>query len=336
MSERGLSVASLVLVVIVSLGVLFPREAESVVMRVFPAGERPEIDDQGDPAVSADPLAKYLNLLSLNKRLCNNAFTTIEREWQPTDAAMLLATMELMPTQERRDRAFALLRSKTGQSPPDKMDAWYAWLWDSRPAIDPRLRLLMGRLYERHASEFKDYFDDDVPPQIPLDELRTSRLLPAGVRTLSKPAWIPASEADYLAADDVVYTIDVQGEFRTLPQKVVSRFHVVRDSVGGVPYVAVYDKSRETLDCLQTTVAGKVQQMTDSGFLQRRVPLLRDLSTNSLWSIETGRPVVGPLAASGQQLERIAVTRSVWSDWRREHPDGKVLADAMPAAADDD
>jgi hypothetical protein len=51
-----------------------------------------------------------------------------------------------------------------------------------------------------------------------------------------------------------------------------------------------------------------------------------DRATSSLWSTLTGGPVVGPLAGQGIELETSPVVTSTWGEWRRRHPDTRVLS----------
>ena len=338
MSQRSLSAVTLALVSLALLGVIFPQQAQSLVLKVFPSGDRPDIDVDGNPAPSSDELAKYLNLLSINKRLRNTGFESLERDWQPTDHAMLLQVLEFISHQNRQERAYALMRKKSGQDLPARLDDWYGWLWQARPAVDPRLRTLKCRMYGQYAPEFVDYFDDDVPASIAYDEIRFARLLPGHIRVLREPQWIAPADAKYLADSDVIYAIQVGDETRAYPRKVISRYHVSTDTIGGEPYLCVYDGREETLTCFKTTCGGVAHRLTASCFMHRSAILLCDAQTKSLWSVESGQPVIGPLVGKGLQLERIPVETGTWADWRMRHQPAKVLADSHPEAiqGDDD
>ena len=51
-----------------------------------------------------------------------------------------------------------------------------------------------------------------------------------------------------------------------------------------------------------------------------------DNRTKSLWSTLAGEPVVGPLVGKKIKLERRYVVTTTWGEWRRRHPDTKVLS----------
>jgi hypothetical protein len=51
-----------------------------------------------------------------------------------------------------------------------------------------------------------------------------------------------------------------------------------------------------------------------------------DQATHSLWHQFPGRPVVGPLAGSGIELEVLPITTTTWREWQMQHPDTNVLS----------
>jgi hypothetical protein len=51
-----------------------------------------------------------------------------------------------------------------------------------------------------------------------------------------------------------------------------------------------------------------------------------DQETQSLWNTIWGRPVIGPLADEDITLERMSVVTTTWGEWRRRHPNSKVLS----------
>jgi Protein of unknown function (DUF3179) len=62
-----------------------------------------------------------------------------------------------------------------------------------------------------------------------------------------------------------------------------------------------------------------------SGLLFRSNKLMYDHETNTLWNQLTGEPVIGKLAGRNIKLKILPDVLTSWGDWRREHPDTKVL-----------
>ena len=51
-----------------------------------------------------------------------------------------------------------------------------------------------------------------------------------------------------------------------------------------------------------------------------------DQATQSLWSTLLGEPVIGPLVGQCIELKWRSVVTTTWGEWRRRHPDTKVLS----------
>jgi Protein of unknown function (DUF3179) len=62
-----------------------------------------------------------------------------------------------------------------------------------------------------------------------------------------------------------------------------------------------------------------------SGLLYRSNKLMYDRQTFTLWANLTGEPVVGKMATSDQRLRVLPMTLTTWSEWRKMHPQTKVL-----------
>lgn len=51
-----------------------------------------------------------------------------------------------------------------------------------------------------------------------------------------------------------------------------------------------------------------------------------DKTTQSLWSTERGKPVLGPLVDKGIQLPYESVVTTTWGEWRKRNPKITVLS----------
>lgn len=56
----------------------------------------------------------------------------------------------------------------------------------------------------------------------------------------SNPAYAGASEVDFVADDEMVLAIELNGDAVAYPIRQIAYHHVVQDTVGGVPVVATY------------------------------------------------------------------------------------------------
>ena len=163
-------------------------------------------------------------------------------------------------------------------------------------------------------------------------EIRTEEIVWGGVRkdgipALTYPRFLAPDAAGYLDDDDLVFGVEINGDARAYPLRILDWHEMFNDVIGGVPVSLAYCTLCGSGIFYQTTVASFPQPLIfgSSGFLYRSNKLMYDTYTNSLWNQFTGRPVVGPLTGSGITLKTRPVVIARWADWLRDHPDTRVL-----------
>jgi hypothetical protein len=147
-----------------------------------------------------------------------------------------------------------------------------------------------------------------------------------GIPPLDHPAMIAAPQAGYLADTDVVFGIEWNGDARAYPKRILAWHEMVRDRVGGEELVGVYCTLCGSMIFYRSTIDGVAHVLGTSGFLYRSNKLMYDQATESLWSTLAGEPVVGPLVGRGLALEPLGVVTTTWGEWRRRHPETRVLS----------
>jgi thiol-disulfide isomerase/thioredoxin len=140
--------------------------------------------------------------------------------------------------------------------------------------------------------------------------------------SMEAPTVRPGSSAAHMREDDVVLGVVVSGEPRAYPWWIVKHFHVVNDTVAGVPVAVAF--------CEQCTGAAAFRRRLDGRLLSMDVPgvyngtiILRDRETRTLWAPFSGQALEGPLA--GKRLDRIPLSLTRWREWKVRHPDTGVL-----------
>ena len=113
---------------------------------------------------------------------------------------------------------------------------------------------------------------------------------------------------------------------RAYPKRILAWHEMFVDTVGGVPVAGVYCTLCGTVILYRTEHDGVNHALGTSGFLYRSNKLMYDQATQSLWSTMRGAPVMGPLVGKGIALERGSVVTTTWGEWRRRHPDTRVLS----------
>ncbi|MBV9522125.1 MAG: DUF3179 domain-containing protein, partial [Alphaproteobacteria bacterium] len=128
--------------------------------------------------------------------------------------------------------------------------------------------------------------------------------------------------------DDPVFGVEIAGDARAYPLRIVNWHEMVNDVLGGVPVSLAYCTLCGAGILFDDRVTGRDEPFAfaTSGLLYRSNKLMYDRATLSLWNQFTGRPVVGPLTGSGIELRVLPLVIASWSSWERSHPDTRVLS----------
>ena len=142
------------------------------------------------------------------------------------------------------------------------------------------------------------------------------------------PEAVPAAEADWPADNDIVFGIEVNGEYRAYPRQIMEVREMVNDTLGGrdlaIPYCTLCGAAQAYFtDELPDGVERPI--LRTSGLLIRSNKVMYDLISQSVFDTFRGIAVTGPLAELGVELEQATVITTDWATWRTEHPQTTVL-----------
>ncbi len=264
---------------------------------------------------------------STDKRAQNKAFTYIDQHWQPAYEIMALEVMYFGYNSSVGRRMAALLEKKTGLSAGYDFNAWYTYLWDKEQDILPDYGYFKSQLHKAIDPKFERYFQGRQETSlIRFDEIRWGGVLQDGIPPLRNPEMISIEEATYLEDDNIVFGIEVNGEARAYPKRILAWHEMFTDTIQGIPLAGVYCTLCGTVILYKTTVDGVTHQMGTSGFLYRSNKVMYDKATQSLWSTLEGKPVAGPLVGKGIQMEYFSVVTTTWGEWKARHPETTVLS----------
>jgi len=223
-------------------------------------------------------------------------------------------------------------RQMTGET----VDDWFeAMLWqEGHPEIKPHpsFRALKVESFERIDPNFLRFLGGEksnpANMRIRLEEISWGGVRVDGIPSLDNPSLISASQADYMVDDDLVFGVEINGDARAYPLRIMGWHEMFNDVIGGVPVALAYCTLCGAGVLYETTVPGQSAPFVfgSSGFLYRSNKLMFDRTTDSLWNQFTGKPVAGDLVNSGIELKTRPVTITSWRDWRADHPDTKVLS----------
>ncbi|MGI9553706.1 MAG: DUF3179 domain-containing protein [Thermodesulfobacteriota bacterium] len=269
---------------------------------------------------------KFIELLISGDADKIEALKYIEKNWQPTFAVMMLETIYLSKDPSFTVEYIKLLEEKTGQGFGFNIDDWYQWIWSRDYITDPNYADFKSLLYSLIDIRFAEYFSSNLPSKIRLDEVRWGGVKQDGIPPLRNPKMIFSGEADYLKDNNVVFGLEVNGDARAYPKRIMGWHEMFVDTVGGVPVAGVYCTLCGSMILYHTEIDGINHELGTSGFLYRSNKLMYDKETQSLWNTLWGRPVIGKLVDDNIELERMSVVTTTWGEWKKRHPETKVLS----------
>ena len=283
-------------------------------------------DDAAGSSYTHEDLFFYLIVETDNSNIAP-IIAELERTWQPNLLPVAIETMIYSRSVSVSQHIAKLLEKKTGQTFGNNAHEWYTWMWNQDENISSGYADFKAKLYKNIDSKFEKYFAQrQTLARIRLDEIRWGGVVQDGIPPLRSPKMIPAKKADYLEDDNVVFGIEINGDARAYPKRILAWHEMFVDTIGGIEIAGVYCTLCGTVIPYKTRVGDKNYQLGTSGFLYRSNKLMYDKKTQSLWNTIMGTPVVGPLVDKGITLERLSVVTTTWNEWRRRHPDTTVLS----------
>ena len=139
------------------------------------------------------------------------------------------------------------------------------------------------------------------------------------------PDFVTPEEADpWLLPTEPVLFLDLNGDARAYPLRLLLWHEIVNDVVAGIPVAATYCPLCNSAVVLKRTLEGTVYDFGTTGYLRHFDLIMWDTQTESWWQQFTGEAIVGVL--TGKRLEFIPTTIVPWQQFKDAHPQGKVMS----------
>ncbi|MGH2655760.1 MAG: DUF3179 domain-containing protein [Actinomycetota bacterium] len=148
---------------------------------------------------------------------------------------------------------------------------------------------------------------------------------PDGIPPIDEPKFVDPAEVRWLVAQEPVISVEVNGEAKAYPIRILMWHEIVNDTIGGEPVTVTYCPLCNTgIAFRRPTIDGALLDFGTSGRLFHSNLVMYDRQTGTYWSQATLEAIVGPLA--GRRLEFLPAQIVSWGDWRAAHPSGRVLS----------
>jgi len=174
-------------------------------------------------------------------------------------------------------------------------------------------------------SALRDRDHPDHPePLVDLSQILSGGPPPDGIPPLEDPAFEPAGDVDWLPEVEPVLALEVNGDARAYPLRIMTWHELVNGTVGGVPVTVSYCPLCNSAIAYDRRVGDRILDFGTSGALLKSSLVMYDRQTESLWSHYTGQAVVGHL--TGTELDLIPVQTVSFAAFLASHPEGHVLS----------
>lgn len=159
------------------------------------------------------------------------------------------------------------------------------------------------------------------------------------IPAVDNPPVTNVTDATWLKDSDIVFGLEINGETRAYPRRIMEVREMVNDTLGGrdlgIPYCTLCGAAQAYFtDDLPIGVARPILRTT--GLLIRSNKVMYDVRSLSIFDTFLGHAVTGPLAEIGLQLNPATVITTDWGTWMATHPDTTVLSEELALGRDFD
>lgn len=256
----------------------------------------------------------------------------IAREWmlergESDVVPALIRTLRYFP--EDSDETLRVLHQLTKADNGARWHDWVLWMQDNPTPPMAKNEIFLEAMTTRLDKNFDIFFYPDIERDIRLAEIVWGGVRKDGIPALTNPKLIEADQADYIRDNELVFGISINGDTRAYPYRFMDWHEMLNDVIGDVPVSLAYCTLCGSGILYKTKLKAEEEPIIfgSSGFLYRSNKLMYDQATNTLWNQFNGKPVVGELTNSGIELEVLPLVTSTWSEWKKKHPNTKVLSD---------
>ncbi|MEM6462929.1 MAG: DUF3179 domain-containing protein [Pseudomonadota bacterium] len=149
-----------------------------------------------------------------------------------------------------------------------------------------------------------------------------------GIPSIDNPSFVDVSQMDGLDDMEPVMGLEINGDARAYPLRILMWHEIVNDTVGGVPVTVTYCPLCNAALVFDRRVNGDADTFGTTGKLRNSDLVMYDRKTESWWQQFTGEAIAGAL--TGTKLDMVPSRLESWKNFRTRHPQGKVLVPNNP------
>ena len=197
---------------------------------------KPVIQTPDQKLVDGD---RFLEFLARDPRIFAANLRDVDQQWHVSYVPMLLEIGRYL-SRSQQAQMISLLEKKTGNRFGTDIDKWMQWNWKQKYDQHPQYADFKSKLYRQIDPRFAEYFQKTDNATIRLDEIRWGGVRRDGIPPLKNPKMLAANDATYLADTDVVFGIELNGDARAYPKRILAWHEMFKDTIGGESVCGVY------------------------------------------------------------------------------------------------
>jgi hypothetical protein len=171
----------------------------------------------------------------------------------------------------------------------------------------------------------QEFTTDFSKHSVPYSEILSGGPPKDGIPAIDNPTFVSVEEADeWLETKEPVVYLQVNGDARAYPLRILTWHEIVNDVVGGEPVVVTFCPLCNTAIAFEATLDGQVLDFGTTGRLRFSNLIMYDRQTETWWQQATGEAIAGE--HTGRHLDFLPASLISWQDFKNAFPDGKVLS----------
>ena len=149
-----------------------------------------------------------------------------------------------------------------------------------------------------------------------------------GIPPIDRPKYKSIAESQELTATEPVISLEINGDARAYPLRVMTWHEIVNDVVGGVPVTITYCPLCNTAIVFKRELDGQILDFGTTGKLRYSDLVMYDRQTESWWQQFTGEAIIGKM--TGKKLKLVPSRLDSFARFTAQYPNGKVLTPNDP------
>lgn len=169
---------------------------------------------------------------------------------------------------------------------------------------------------------------DFTKASVPFDEILSGGPPKDGIPAIDAPRFVAVAEAENLSPTEPVIGLEIAGDARAYPLRILTWHEIVNDTVGGTPVAVTYCPLCNAAIVFDRRVDGTATTFGTTGLLRHSDLVMYDRATESWWQQFLGEAIVG--SHTGKRLDLIPARLESWANFAARFPGGKVLVPNDP------